>query len=214
VNLGYTEIVSPVDGVVVARNVDVGRRWPRAPDATLFLIAEDRRDAGRHERLESDVGRVREDTRRRSPSTRTAFIPRRRRAVPAPITVQNVVTYDVVIMIDNPDKELKPGMTANVCVTTARRDDVLRVPCARPLQARDAARRPTRARRRRPARSYVLGDDGRPAPVRVEVGIRNTQHAELTGGDLKDGMRAVVGVKRAPAPPTVTQPPGFGGGRR
>ncbi len=65
---------------------------------------------------------------------------------------------------------------------------------------------------------YVLGDDGEPAPVKLEIGIRDGQHAEVTGGDLKKGAVVIVGVKRAQPteqPTTIPgQAPGFGGGRR
>ena len=223
VSLGYTDIVSPVDGVVVARNVDVGQTVAASfQTPTLFLIAEDLTKMQVDTNVsESDVGRVRDG----QPATFTVdaypgqpFTGVVAQVRNAPITVQNVVTYDVVIAVNNPDQELKPGMTANVTVSTARRDDVLRVPVRALRFKPDAV--PGAAPPKRDAKAvpdstvYVLGDDGALTPVRVDVGVRNAQHAEVTGGDLKAGMRAVIGLKRPPTAPPGTQPPGFGGGRR
>jgi len=222
VNLAYTDIVSPVDGVVVARNVDVGQTVAASfQTPTLFLIAEDLTKMQVDTNVsESDVGRVREA----QPASFTVdaypgmpFHGAVAQVRNAPITVQNVVTYDVVIGVDNPQQELKPGMTANVTITTARRDDVLRVP-VRALRFKPetpAGQRPRPEKKAAPDSTvYVLDADGKPTPVRVQIGIRDAQYAEVTGGDLQPGAQAVIGTKRPPTTPAATQPPGFGGGRR
>jgi HlyD family secretion protein len=82
----------------------------------------------------------------------------------APVTVQNVVTYDVVVAVDNPDLELKPGMTANVTVTTAHQDDVLRLP-VRALRFKPETRATRRSRTKRRWRR-TLGSTGRKATDR------------------------------------------------
>jgi HlyD family secretion protein len=202
---------------------------------TLFLIAEDLTKMQVDTNVsESDVGRASEG----QPATFTVdaypgmpFHGVVAQVRNAPITVQNVVTYDVVIGVDNPKLELKPGMTANVTVTTAKRDDAFRVP-VRALRFKPEAANAKTATTQGPAAGasgprskkaasdssivYVLGDDGEPAPVKVTIGIRDGQYAEVTGGDLKEGASVIVGVKRVqPAEqPTVGQPPGFGGARR
>ena len=234
VNLAYTDIISPVDGVVVSRNVDVGQTVAASfQTPTLFLIAEDLTKMQVDTNVsESDVGRAAEG----QPATFTVdaypgmpFHGVVAQVRNAPITVQNVVTYDVVIAVDNPKLELKPGMTANVTVTTAKRDDALRVP-VRALRFKpetaDTKTSTTQGApqggprgKKAPSDStvYVL-EDGQPVPVKVKIGIRDAQHAEVTGGDLKDGAPAIVGVKReqtAEQPTTIPgQAPGFGGGRR
>src|SRR5437762_12280665 len=140
VNLRYTDILSPVDGVVVSRNVDVGQTVAASfQTPTLFLIAQDLTKMQVDTNVsESDVGRVQEE----QPATFTvdAYPGQRFRGKVAqvrnaPITVQNVVTYDVVTAVDNAKLALKPGMTANVTITTAKRDQVLRIP-ARALRFR------------------------------------------------------------------------------
>src|SRR5205807_3234614 len=133
VNLRYTDIVSPVDGVVVSVNVAVGQTVAASfKTPTLLLIAGDLAKMQVDSNVsESDVGRVREgqsttftvDAYPGQPFYGTVVQVRN-----APITVQSVVTYDVVVAVDNPGLELKPGMTANVSITTAKRDGVLRVP--------------------------------------------------------------------------------------
>ncbi|MGE3178117.1 MAG: efflux RND transporter periplasmic adaptor subunit [Vicinamibacterales bacterium] len=135
VNLQHTVIESPIDGLVISRNVDVGQTVAASMQApTLFVLAADLTKMQVVANLdESDVGRIR-------PGQRVSF---RVDAYPAedfagsvaqvrlqPIVQQNVVTYATVIDVPNPDLKLKPGMTANVSVEIARRTGVLRIPNA------------------------------------------------------------------------------------
>jgi len=186
---------------------------------TLFLIAEDLTKMQVDTNVsESDVGRVRDG----QPATFTvdAYAGRPFQGAVAqvrnaPVTVQNVVTYDVVIGVDNPDQALKPGMTANVTITTAKREDVLRIP-VRALRFRpEGVAVPTRGEKVAPDSTVYVLDGGTPRAVSVQVGIRDAQHAEIVSGDLRDGAQVVVGVRRESAAAPPTQPPSFaGGGRR
>src|SRR4051794_38623455 len=133
VNLEYSTIKSPIDGVVISRNVDVGQTVAASLQApTLFTIAE---DLGKMQVdtnvAEADVGKLSADM----PATFTVdaypqekFRGKVRQIRNAPQSVQNVVTYDAVIDVDNPELKLKPGMTANVTFIYAEKPDVLRVP--------------------------------------------------------------------------------------
>ena len=135
VNLGYTTIVSPINGTVISRNVDVGQTVAASLQApTLFTIAEDLRKMQVHAAVsEADVGKL-------APGMPASFAvdayPQKRfqgvirQIRDAPQTLQNVVTYDAVVEVDNDALELKPGMTANVTFVYAERKDVLRVPTA------------------------------------------------------------------------------------
>jgi HlyD family secretion protein len=135
VNLGYTTIVSPINGVVISRNVDVGQTVAASLQApTLFTIAEDLSKMQVHAAVsEADVGRL-------EPGMSATFLvdayPDRkfngviRQIRDAPQTLQNVVTYDAVVDVDNSDLRLKPGMTANVTFVYAERKGVLRIPSA------------------------------------------------------------------------------------
>jgi HlyD family secretion protein len=151
VNLGYTTIRSPIDGVVISRNVDVGQTVAASLQApTLFTIAEDLGKMQVHTAVsEADVGRLAPEM----PATFTVdaypdhkFTGVIRQIRDAPQTLQNVVTYDAVIDVDNADMRLKPGMTANVTFVYAERKNVIRVPSAalrfRPSDALLAERAP------------------------------------------------------------------------
>jgi HlyD family secretion protein len=135
VNLGYATIVSPISGVVISRNVDVGQTVAASLQApTLFTIAEDLGKMQVHTAVsEADVGRLAPGLGATFvvdayPDTRFKGVIRQIRD--APQTLQNVVTYDAVIDVDNPDHRLKPGMTANVTFVYAERKGVLRIPTA------------------------------------------------------------------------------------
>jgi HlyD family secretion protein len=217
VNLGYTDILSPVDGVVVSRNVDVGQTVAASfQTPTLFLIAEDLTKMQVNTNVsESDVGRL-EDGQAASFTVDaypgTTFRGTVAQVRNAPLTVQNVVTYDVVIGVDNAELELKPGMTANVSITTARRDDVLRVP-ARALRFHPDGTEPKA--RRAGSTVYVVDAGDALRPVEVKTGIQDAQHAEVVSGDVAVGERVATGIRRDTAAGPPPSLPGFaGGGRR
>ena len=135
VNLSRCTIYSPVDGTVISRNVDVGQTVAASLSApTLFIIANDlarmQIDANVSE---ADIGSVEEG--QAVTFTVDAFPDRKftgkvMQIRNSPTTVQNVVTYDAVIGVSNPDLKLRPGMTANASIITAERDGVLKVPNA------------------------------------------------------------------------------------
>jgi HlyD family secretion protein len=133
VNLGYTHIVSPVEGMVITRYIDVGQTVvSNLQSSTLFLIGKDMRSMQVDTNVsEADVGEVHEG--QRCYFTVQAFPARTfegkvRQIRRGPITVQNVVTYDVVVDVKNDDLALYPGMTADAHIVTAERRNVLRVP--------------------------------------------------------------------------------------
>jgi HlyD family secretion protein len=133
VNLSYTSIVSPIDGVVISRSVDVGQTVAASLSApTLFTIAQDLTKMQVDTNVsEGDVGRLQVGMKTyftvdSFPGQR--FVGTIRQIRNAATTVQNVVTYDAVIDVDNTDLRLRPGMTANVTIVYAERKDVLAVP--------------------------------------------------------------------------------------
>jgi HlyD family secretion protein len=135
VNLAYTDIVSPTNGVVISRSVDVGQTVAASLQApTLFVIAEDLAKMQVDTSVaEADVGRIRDGMHvafavDAYPGETFEGVVRQVRN--APQTVQNVVTYDAVIDVDNSALKLRPGMTANVTFVYAQKDDALRVPNA------------------------------------------------------------------------------------
>src|SRR5438132_586777 len=130
----------------------------------------------------------------------------------APITVQNVVTYDTVIGVNNADLKLKPGMTANVSIIIAHKDTVVQLKNAalryRPPDAATAeqpkstsspsGQRPTGARERRAERTVYVLAYGRPNPVQIKTGISDGIMTEVTEG-LKEGDRVVTAELTSPA---------------
>jgi HlyD family secretion protein len=207
INLNYTDILSPVDGVVVSRSVDVGQTVAASfQTPTLFLIAQDltkmQVDASVSE---SDIGGV--STGESAEFTVDAFPGRPFHGTVvqvrnAPVTVQNVVTYDVVIAVDNSDLALKPGMTATVTITTDRRDDVLRVPLralsfsppARDGHDAHAIARTPGADHAKRSSVWRVGADGELERVEVHTGLRDEQYAEVVGDSLNVGDTVATGL--------------------
>src|SRR2546426_11179531 len=197
VNLDYTDIVSPVDGVVVSRNVDVGQTVAASfQTPTLFLIAQDLTQMQVDASVsESDIGGVK--VGQTASFTVEAYAGRNfegriAQLRQAPITVQNVVTYDVVIAVANPDLALLPGMTANVHIVTEEHPDVLAVPLqALRFHPRGAAAGHDGEADGASKRVWVLRD-GAPEPVSVQVGIDDGTSIEITGGELVPGDEVIV----------------------
>lgn len=213
-NLAYSVIRSPVAGVVVDRSVDVGQTVAASLQTpTLFKIAQDlsrmQIDANF---AEADIGNIRVGQMVRF--TVDAFAGRNFQGKVKlirlnPTTIQNVVTYDVVINVNNPDQILLPGMTAYVNIAVAARNDALLVPNAalrfKPANIdsqKEASRSSDNAQKRddgaaKPRRDafsgkvYVL-DKGRLRPVIVSLGITDNRNTEVVAGELKEGDQIVV----------------------
>jgi HlyD family secretion protein len=198
INLDYTNIVSPVKGTVVSRNVDVGQTVAASfQTPTLFLIAQDLTKMQVDTNVsESDVGLAR--VGQRATFTVESYPGRTFEGTvvqvrQAPITVQNVVTYDVVIGVDNPERLLFPGMTANARIIVEERKGVLAVP-SRALRfdpgaayARDQSA-PANPKQRQ---VWVLRD-GRPSRVAVSSGLEDGANVEITDGALKVGDPVII----------------------
>lgn len=214
VNLGYTDITSPVDGTVVSRNVTIGQTVAASfQTPTLFLIATDLTKMQVDTNVsEGDIGAVKAGDK--ASFTVEAFPTRRFvgqvvQVRQAPQTVQNVITYDVVVGVDNAALLLKPGMTATAQIITARKDDVLRVP--------DQALRflPPDAPPAAPGQSRVwILRDGKPVAVPVTIGLDDDSYAEIAAGDLKPGDMVILGEARSDAAAATMPASAFSGVRR
>jgi HlyD family secretion protein len=237
-DLNHCTITSPIDGIVISRNVDVGQTVAASLQApVIFQIANDLAKMQIDANVaEADVGGVAVD--QEVDFTVDAFPTRtfQGKVVQvrnAPITVQNVVTYDTVIGVSNPEQKLKPGMTANVSVVAAHRDETLKIPNSAlrfrlPDQTpgafpkRDASpsgRGPgnkpggDRTERRVERTVYVLASGAsQPAAVMIKTGISDGVTTEVLEG-LKEGDRVVTGMTESGAAPTPASNP-FGGGPR
>jgi len=192
VNLDYTDIVSPVDGTVVSRSIDVGQTVASSfQTPTLFLIAKDLTQMQVDTNVsESDVGGAK--VGQKALFTVEAypdkiFEGKVMQVRQAPITVQNVVTYDVVVGVDNPDFQLLPGMTANTRIVTDEHDKVLRVP----VQALRFSLKKGEQTEVKASRVFVMRD-GKPERVPVTVGLSDGTNTEISGDGIKDGDEVVV----------------------
>jgi HlyD family secretion protein len=237
-DLDHCTITSPIDGVVISRNVDVGQTVAASLQApVIFAIANDLTKMQIDANVaEADVGVVKVD--QNVDFTVDAFpiqtfqgkVVQVRNA---PITVQNVVTYDTVIGLSNPELKLKPGMTANVSIIVAHKDDVLQIknaalryrpPDATPVETkRTSTSRPGRpggggsgvGREGRAERTvYVLPSGAsRPKPVQIKTDISDGTTTEVIEG-LKEGDRVVTAelTSTTNAPSPAANP--FSSGRR
>lgn len=283
VNLAHTTIASPIDGVVVSRDVNVGQTVAASLSApTLFTIAKDLTQMQVIANIDqADIGLV--ENAKSVKFTVDAFTGRDfegkiQQMRLNPQNVQNVVTYNVVIDVNNPEQKLKPGMTANLTITIDERNNVLKVPnSALRFTPQDATgRRPgagqggagdgsgqgvrqggrqqaenangaatpnssgqspsvpnneqqanSREGRLAPASSpvlagqtrlvWVLGQDGKPQPKRVKVGLSDGASTEIVEGSLQEGELVITGqtISSASKPQSSQTPaPGFGGAQR
>jgi HlyD family secretion protein len=241
-DLKYTTIRSPVNGIVVARNVEVGQTVAASfATPNLFLIALDLTKMQVDTNVsESDIGGINEGKEATFTVDAYPGVPFSgtiRQVRLAPINVQNVVTYNVVVGVDNKDLRLKPGMTANVSIVVAQRDNILKVPNAalrfvppksEQGEPRRQATRPALgeaggkvipvtggAAPQRPI--WKQGDNGELSSIPVKTGISDGSWTEVVSEAIAEGDEVIVGIEQlrgAKKPGDL--PPGFGssGGQR
>lgn len=198
-NLRYTTIQSPVDGIVISRNVDVGQTVAASLQApTLFTIAQDLTEMQVDTSVdEADIGKVRlgqeaeftVDAYPTSPFHGTVHD-----IYNQPLVVQNVVTYDAIIRVKNPDLKLKPGMTANITIKVGHQDNVIKIPNAAlrygPEKSSGVAI-PPKSEKANTARVWVL-TNGQEVPVSVTLGLNDGSYTEVVSGALKSGDELII----------------------
>lgn len=220
-NLNYSTIRSPVDGIVVSRNVDVGQTVAASfQTPTLFTIAQDLTKMQIETSVdESDISRL--NVGQTASFTVDAYPEQQFEGTViqirnAPIVTQNVVTYVAVIGVSNRDMKLKPGMTANVSVQIRKKDDVLKIPSAalrfKPKTGKEekgakagrggaeATAEPGQKGSRGKGggnkgpsqKVYLLKADATPVAVSVTTGISDGGFVELAGGEIKENDEVIV----------------------
>jgi HlyD family secretion protein len=234
IDLGYTVIRSPVDGIVISRSVDVGQTVAASLSApTLFTIANDLTKMEVHTNVdEADIGNISEG--QDVSFTVDAHAQRRFRGKVhqvrnAPQVIQNVVTYNSVVRINNKELLLKPGMTANVQFLVSEKEDVLTIPNMalrfRPpeeknetqdLLRQEQGRTAPRVGQRRTSRGGGSGvgggegrrvrqvkvyvmKDGKAQPVEVQVGITDGSRTEVIAGGLNENDPVIIGMSSGAA---------------
>jgi len=218
VNLSHTIIKAPIDGVVIARNVDVGQTVASSLQApTLFIIARDLAEMQVNASVdESDIGEIapKQNVRFRVDAyPNETFTGKVKQVRLQPMVQQNVVSYVTVIDVPNRELKLKPGMTAAVTIETARADDVLKVPnsalrfsprnpepgtrnSAVPAQADGRGAKPGNDKKNA---VWVLVQD-RPTRVPVVPGISDGRDTAILDGDLTPGTAVLTGTASTAAP--------------
>jgi HlyD family secretion protein len=213
-DLGYTTIYSPVNGIVVSRNVDVGQTVAATfQTPILFMIAQDLTQMQVNANVsESDIGGV---TEGKPASFRVDAYPKQffegtvTQVRNAPISIQNVVTYDVVIAVDNRELKLKPGMTANVIIVTAKKDNPLRVP-----NGALRFRVPGVPVDRKVTQVWVMDEAKQVRQRLITTGIADSLFTEIAEGTLKEGEQVILGIETPEEQAQKKLPPGFDGGPR
>ncbi|HUN99700.1 MAG TPA: efflux RND transporter periplasmic adaptor subunit [Bradyrhizobium sp.] len=212
-NLNYTDIVSPVDGTVVSRNVTGGQTVAASfQTPTLFLIATDLKQMEVDTNTsEGDMGGIKVGDK--ASFTVDAYPQRMFHGAvtqvrQSPNTVQNVVTYDVVIGIDNSDLALVPGMTASTEIVVDERDNVLRVPDQALRYAPTGLSGAAAAAARTGQHVWVLRN-GQAAEVSITTGLDDGNFTEVVQGELQEGDLVITaeGTGSAGRSPSDTPPP-------
>ena len=224
-NLDHTRIIAPVDGTVESRNMDVGQTVAASFQApVIFLIARDLTKMQVDTNVgEADVSSIRLDQQANftvDAYPGQIFSGKVWQIRQAPINVQNVITYDVVVAVSNPDLKLFPGMTANVTVLTSHASNALRIPKAAlrfhlraaPGASAKSAGAPIAGQAQPTQTMYVLDDRAQPKPVRVRLGISDSNYVQVLDNALREGQEIVLGMKGPPA--TVTSPAQGGSTKR
>lgn len=192
-NLSYTKIIAPVDGTVISRKVDVGQAVAasfQAPE--LFLIAQDLTKMQIEVSVsEADIGKVKEgqevvysldgyqDREFKGTVTQVRL---------SPTTVSNVVTYTVIVDVDNEDLTLKPGMTANVSIITSQSKDVL---CAPNLSLKFTP--DTNGPKYKQQGIWIL-ENGKPRRIEIETGASDDNHTEVIADELQQGDKVILSI--------------------
>ncbi len=214
VNLDHTRITAPVTGIVISRNVDVGQTVAASLQApTLFTIAQDLTQMQVDTNVsEADIGRVavgQEATFTVDAFPNYTFRGKVSEIRNAPLTVQNVVTYDVVILVKNPDLKLRPGMTANASILVAHKENVLKIPSAALRFRPDFAKKETAASKKdTTSTSATAAAASPPAAFSVErVLERLNRELNLTPEQragisriLQGGQKEISGAPKAESP--------------
>ena len=199
INLKYTKILSPVNGTVISRNIDIGQTVAASfQTPTLFTIAQDLTKMQIDTSVdEADIGNVKAgqkaaftvDAYPESPFTGKVSVVRN-----APITVSNVVTYNAVIVVDNTGLKLKPGMTANVSIETESRQSVLRIPNAalRFKPATSAATTDQKGAKGPKGSGVWILENNQPKNVKITTGISDGNYTEVTTSELTEGQLIIT----------------------
>ena len=198
-NMGYTKIVSPVKGIVISKEVEVGQTVAASfQTPTLFTVAEDLTKMRIETSVsEADIGKVKEGqdveyTLDGYPDS--IFYGKVTQVRLSPVTESNVVTYTVIIEVENDEGKLMPGMTANVSIITGKKENILTVP--------NVALKFTIAdnKQKYDKKGIWIDKKGKPVRVNIETGVSDDSYSEIISDEIKEGdvvyVRNLAGGKK------------------
>lgn len=195
-NLGYTQIVAPVDGTVISREIDLGQPVAasfQAPE--LFTIAQDLTKMQIEVSVsEADIGKVKEGqdvTYTLDGYPDTNFVGKVSQVRLSPTTVSNVVTYTVIVDVDNEDLKLKPGMTANVSIITSKSENVL---CAPNLALKFT---PDLNGPKYKQQGIWILENGKPKRIDIETGSSDDNYTEIIANSVNEGDKIILSIKNS-----------------
>lgn len=208
VSLEYTTIVSPIDGVVISRNVDVGQTVAASLQApVLFVIANDLSKIQVEATIdEVDIGKVKvgqEVSFHVDAYPDEKFTGKVSQVRLQPIITQNVVSYEVIIDVANTENKLLPGMTANLSIIVDTKNDVIKVPnmalrfqpaLNKEQYAKFSAQFGNRFDMKNNTMVWMLDPEGNLVPVIIETGITDGQYTEIRKGELNEKQRVITGM--------------------
>ena len=185
-NMGYTKIISPVKGIVISKEVEVGQTVAASfQTPTLFTVAEDLTKMRIETSVsEADIGKVKEGqdveyTLDGYPDS--IFKGKVTQVRLSPVTESNVVTYTVIIEVENNEGKLMPGMTANVSIITGKKENILTVP--------NVALKFTTAdnKTRYDKKGIWIEKKGKPFRINIETGVSDDTYSEIISEEIKEG---------------------------
>ena len=194
-NMGYTKIISPVDGIVISKEVEEGQTVAASfQTPTLFTVAEDLTNMRIETSVsEADIGKVKEGqdveyTLDGYPDS--VFKGTVSQVRLSPKTESNVVTYTVIISVENEDGKLMPGMTANVSIITSRQEDVMVVPnAALKFTLKDNTQKYEH-------KGVWVDKNGKPERIDIETGLSDDMYTQIISDKVKEGDRVYIGIKQ------------------
>ena len=195
-NMRYTKIISPVDGIVVSRAVDVGQTVAASfQTPTLFMVAQDLTKMQIETNVsEGDIGKVKvgqEADYTLDGYQDSVFKGKVSQVRISPTTVSNVVTYTVIIEVDNEDGKLIPGMTANVSIITSKKENVMTVP--------NSALKftPQQNGQKYNSQGIWIMENRRPKRVNIETGVSDDSNTEVISKELTGNEEVIIGMANA-----------------
>ena len=207
-NLRYTRIVSPVDGIVVSRAVDVGQTVAASfQTPTLFQVAQDLTNMQIEVNVsEADIGRIKKGQEVEYTLDGYAdeiFHGKVTEVRIAPTTVSNVVTYTVIVDVDNKDQKMIPGMTANVSIITNKRENVI---CVQTDALRFTDKELTGGKKYKDQGLWVIKDN-KPQRITIKTGAKDSDRTEIISENLKENDRVILKKRNDQDKKTQTRKP-------